>query len=322
MKAVIVDLQGKYAAALDETGSVVRIPDAAYRIGQEIELHTVPSARPNMRRKIAATAAAAVLVLGLGTGTAYALPCGTVSLDAASSIEYTVNCFNYVLDVKGADEEAETVLSEIGKTNLRHRPITQAIETTVEQIREDGWLDEEGSTLQIRTEGRTIRHSEQLQKQLDAELAGDIRVQEQDGKPEDRRRPEPEDAPVFTPKNGDPGSLNPDAYRIPQALPGNEQTPDIAEAQTAVPPEEPGAGTTPPIPDTAPGASFPDHPQPPEAPAVPIEGMNPPEGMNPSEGMNQPEGMNPPEGVAPPQGARDNPPSSMEPGGPAGEFPH
>ena len=36
MKAVIVDLQGKYAAALDETGSVVRIPDAAYRIGQEI----------------------------------------------------------------------------------------------------------------------------------------------------------------------------------------------------------------------------------------------------------------------------------------------
>ena len=103
MKAVIVDLQGKYAAALDETGSVVRIPNAAYRIGQEIELHRVPSARLNMRRKIAATAAAAILVLGLGSGTAYALPCGTVSLDAASSIEYTVNCFNYVLDVKGAD---------------------------------------------------------------------------------------------------------------------------------------------------------------------------------------------------------------------------
>ena len=47
MKAVIVDLQGKYAAALDETGSVVRIPDAAYRIGQEIELHL--EAEPPMR---------------------------------------------------------------------------------------------------------------------------------------------------------------------------------------------------------------------------------------------------------------------------------
>ena len=310
MKAVIVDLQGKYAAALDETGSVVRIPDAAYRIGQEIELHTVPSARPNMRRKIAATAAAAVLVLGLGTGTAYALPCGTVSLDAASSIEYTVNCFNYVLDVKGADEEAETVLSEIGKTNLRHRPITQAIEITVEQIREDGWLEEEGSSLQIRAEGRTKQHSEQLQKQLDAELAGDIRVQEQDAKPEDSRRPEPEDVPAFTPESGDPGSLNPDAYRIPQALPENEQTPDIAEAQAAVPPEGPGEGMTPPVPDTASEASFPDHTQPPEAPAVPMEGMTPPEGMKL------------PEGIAPPQGAKDNPPSSMEPGRPAGEFPH
>ena len=310
MKAVIVDLQGKYAAALDETGSVVRIPDAAYRIGQEIELHRVPSARLNMRRKIAATAAAAVLVLGLGTGTAYALPCGTVSLDAASSIEYTVNCFNYVLDVKGADEEAETVLSEIGKTNLRHRPITQAIETTVEQIREDGWLDEEGSSLQIRAEGRTERYSEQLQKQLDAELAGDIRVQEQDGKPEDSRRPEPEDAPAFEPENGSPGSLNPDAHSIPQALPGNERTPDITDAQAVIPPEEPGEGMTAPVPDTAPEASFPDHTQPPEAPAVPMEGMTPPEGLKP------------PEGIAPPQGARDNPPSSLEPGGPAGEFPH
>lgn len=304
MKTVIVDLQGKYAAALDETGSVVRIPNAAYRIGQEIELHRVPSARLNMRRKIAATAAAAVLVLGLGTGTAYALPCGTVSLDAASSIEYTVNCFNYVLDVKGADEEAETVLSEIGKTNLRHRPITQAIETTVEQIREDGWLDEESSSLQIRAEGRTERYSEQLQKQLDAELAGDIRMQEQDAKPENSRRPEPEDVPAFTPENGDPGSLNPDAYRIPQALPENEQTPDITDTQAAVPPEEPGEGMTPPVPDAAPEASFPDHTQPPEAPAVPMEGMNPPED------------------VAPPQGARDNPPSSMDPGRPAGEFPH
>ena len=155
-----------------------------------------------MRRKIAATAAAAILVLGLGSGTAYALPCGTVSLDAASSIEYTVNCFNYVLDVKGTDEEAETVLSEIGKTNLRHRPITQAIETTVEQIREDGWLDEEGSSLQIRTEGRTIRHSEQLQKQLDAELAGDFQLQEQDEKPENSRRLEPKDAPAFEPETG------------------------------------------------------------------------------------------------------------------------
>lgn len=304
MKAVIVDLQGKYAAALDETGSVVRIPNAAYRIGQEIELHRVPSARLNKRRKIAATAAAAVLVLGLGSGTAYALPCGTVSLDAASSIEYTVNCFNYVLDVKGADEEAETVLSEIGKTNLRHRPITQAIETTVEQIREEGWLDEEGSSLQIRAEGRTERYSEQLQKQLDAELAGDIRMQEQDAKPENSRRPEPEDVPAFTPENGDPGSLNPDAYRIPQALPGNERTPDITDAQAAVPPEGPGEGMTPPVPDAAPEASLPDHVQPPEAPAVPMEGMTPPEG------------------IAPPQGAKDNPPSSMEPGRPAGEFPH
>ena len=70
MKAVIVDIRGKYAAALDDTGSVLRIPNANYSVGQKIELHEVPRVRTRVRRRFATAAAAAVLILGLGTGTA------------------------------------------------------------------------------------------------------------------------------------------------------------------------------------------------------------------------------------------------------------
>jgi hypothetical protein len=307
MKAVIVDLQGKYAAALDETGSVLRIPNAAYRIGQEIELHEVPHARPNLRRRMAATAAAAVLVLGLGTGTAYAIPYGTVSLDATPSIEYTVNCFNYVLDVKAENEEAETVLSEVGKKNLRHRKITEAIETTVEQIREDGYLDEEDSTLQIRAEGRTERHSQQLQKQLDAEFARDLPMYGQDGKPELTEKPEPENAPAFFPEDGNPGGRNPDARTAPDAMPDSGQMPDFGDAQAKEAQEEMREGAMPSAPDAATEASFADRGSAPEAPV-------------------QSDGMIPPEGMAPPQGSQENPPPPFEhsgeqgPGGfPSGE---
>ena len=183
MKAVIVDIQGKYAAALDESGSVIRIPNANYAVGQKIELHEVPRVRMRAGRRLATAAVAAVLVLGIGTGTAYAVPYGTVSLESAPSIEYKINCFNYVLDVTAENEEAEAVLSEVGKKNLRHRPVTRAIETTVEQIRRDGYLDEEGSTLQIKTGGRRGKHNEKLQKRLEDDIMKDFAPRGQEGKP-------------------------------------------------------------------------------------------------------------------------------------------
>lgn len=308
MKAVIVDLQGKYAAALDETGSVLRIPNAAYTVGQEIALHDVPHARPNMRRRIAATAAAAVLVLGLGTGTAYAIPYGTVSLDATPSLAYTVNCFNYVLDVKAENEAAEAVLSEVGKKNLRHRPITQAIETTVEQIREDGWLDEEDSTLQIHAEGRTGQHAERLQKQLDAAFAETLPARGQDRKPEPSEKPEPENAPAFFPGDGSPEGRNPDAHIAPEALHENGQMADGGDVQVREPPEALREETMPPVRDTVPEAPLPEDPEVPSPP----EGIRPPQGSQEKLPLSFAPGEHGPEGF---------PSGESVPGEPAGEIP-
>ena len=135
MNAVIVDIRKKQAAALDETGRVVRIPNTNYEIGQTIELHEVKPVRtPTMLKRLSTGVAAAVLVAMIGTGTAYAMPYGTVTLDGDASLEYTINCFDYVLDVKGTNEEGEALLAEIDARHLRHHRIDSAVAATMERM--------------------------------------------------------------------------------------------------------------------------------------------------------------------------------------------
>ena len=143
MKAVIVDIRGGYAAALAENGEVRRVKNAAYEIGQEIELGEAAAVMKRRTltgslRQAGAIAAAAALVIFAGGATAYAIPYGTVSVEVNPTIEYTINCFDYVIGVKAANEEGEAVLEEIEAGNLRHRRIGDAIEATLKQIEKDG----------------------------------------------------------------------------------------------------------------------------------------------------------------------------------------
>ena len=163
MNAVIVDLKGKKAAALDENGNVIKIPNANYAIGQKIQLHAVSQKRAPSLKRIGTVAAAAALILSIGTGTAYAMPYGTVSLDADAAIEYTINRFDRVLSVRALNEEGEAVLADLDDHSLRFRPVEEAINTTLEQQE----LSREGApALQITTKTRDEHHTERLQEHL------------------------------------------------------------------------------------------------------------------------------------------------------------
>lgn len=170
MTAVIVDIKGKYAAALDEHGSIVKIPNANYTIGQEIELHPLSQKRAPSLRRIGTSAAAAALILAIGTGTACAAPYGTVTLEADSAIEYTINRFDRVLSVKALNEEGETVLETLDQDSLRFRPVDQAIAATLEQIapveEADNVEAQERRPIQITAVTRDEQHTERLQEHL------------------------------------------------------------------------------------------------------------------------------------------------------------
>ena len=164
MKAVIVDLLGGYAAALRDDGRVVKLPDAGYTLGQVIEVHE--RARSHWRRGFLSLAAAAALLLSIG-GAAYAVPYGVVTLDADSSIRYTINLFDYVLDVQAADEEGEALLAELDIRDVRHHRVDSAISSTMEQLERRGFFDDPDAAVLVSANTRSDRHTDRLHQELE-----------------------------------------------------------------------------------------------------------------------------------------------------------
>lgn len=177
MKVVIVDLKGRYAAALAENGEVKRIANNHYEIGQEIELYDIKEVRqprfaPRVIRRVVAVVAA-VIVLAVGSmATAYAIPYGTVSLESAPSIEYTINCFDYVIGVKALNDDGDAVLNEIDESKLRHHRIEDAIDTTVRQMEKDGYPDAENGSVAINVNTPDNDRSNRMKDDLNNKFNG------------------------------------------------------------------------------------------------------------------------------------------------------
>ncbi len=161
-----MDIKGNYAAALTAEGDVIRITDVDYTIGQNIEIRKVRPVRRKSLRQIGAIAAAAAMILSAGIGTAYALPYGTVSLDADSAIEYTINRFDYVLKVNALNEEGELLLAAMDSSQLCHHPIEQAVAATMELIEQSEVGDNTGDAVRIDADTPSERHTERLKERL------------------------------------------------------------------------------------------------------------------------------------------------------------
>ena len=117
MRAVIVELRKSRAAALADNGVVYLVDAKGRAVGQQIEVGV------RRRFKKPLTWAACVAVLGaMATTGVYAAydPYTVVSVDSETeSIEYTLNRFDQVLDVRPANEASEPMAQELrGKVVL------------------------------------------------------------------------------------------------------------------------------------------------------------------------------------------------------------
>ncbi len=176
MKAVIVEIRGNRAAALLEDGRFVSIPDNSYSVGQEITLLQRESFRikhhSSFRQRAAAIAASAVLVLSLGGGgLAYAMPYGTVSIDVNPSIEYTINRFDRVLRVSGANEDGQAVLEAIDRSQLLNRKIDDAVNATLSRLEEEGYLSGEEDAIVFSSGTGSEAHSASLAASLEEKFS-------------------------------------------------------------------------------------------------------------------------------------------------------
>ncbi|MCR5087951.1 MAG: hypothetical protein K6C08_00375 [Oscillospiraceae bacterium] len=333
MNAVIVDIKGRWAAALKEDGCVEKIPNAAYEFGQEIELfEKKPQAFRLPLRRISGLAAAAALVLALGAGTAYAMPYGVVSLDVNPAVEYTINCFDYVLSAHGVNEDGKELLETMDQSQLCHRKIEAAVSATMEQLEAADYLSGERNSVLVSAGTKSEAHSEKLLARLEEEsreagyefygeqvsmeevesareaglTAGRQQMIQRLGEingegfsPEDwAERPVQEIAEAFgRPAEGRPQNEAPQPADAAdeEALPGGERPDRSSEAEPPALPEQlPGEGLTPPF-----GAASDT-----EAAVTAASGESPAE---------VPQG-----GFAPPAPDGNHAP----PAGPGGDFPH
>jgi hypothetical protein len=139
MKAVVVELKNDFAAVLSDEGCIIKVKNNNYDIGQVIQINRPHSRLPKL---IGTFAASAAVFVALSVGAwAYASPYTYVSVDVNPSIEFNINRFDRVLDVKAVNDDGETILDQISLDNLKNKSIEAALTITVEQISESGYFD-------------------------------------------------------------------------------------------------------------------------------------------------------------------------------------
>ncbi|BCJ97858.1 anti-sigma-I factor RsgI family protein [Anaerocolumna chitinilytica] len=176
MKSIVVEIKGKYAAILSDDGSVTKIRNHNYAVGQEVLLEKAgyqPKAdnglllqekekgmimnKLHITKKLAVCAACVVLLL-LCSGTvawAYTSPYSYVSLDVNPSIYYTLNRFDQVINVKAVNDDGKVILEKINISGLKYKSIEKAILSTVQEITKEGYFTRDytqtvtGSAIQV-----------------------------------------------------------------------------------------------------------------------------------------------------------------------------
>ncbi|MEG1886494.1 MAG: hypothetical protein RR177_00045 [Oscillospiraceae bacterium] len=171
MKAVVVDIKGKFAAALSDNGCVVKALNQNYVIGQVIEVKNTTLRGTKLAVRISAIAAAFVLTFGMGAGFhAYFAPNSYVSMDVNPSIEYTLNMFGRVLSVTAVNEDGNKILQEFNLKDFNNKTINDVIKLTLAEIDKEGYFsgDKKGGIV-IATSGKNHAKAEAL-----AEALGEI----------------------------------------------------------------------------------------------------------------------------------------------------
>lgn len=138
MKGVIVEIRNDYVAVLSDNGSIIKVKNNNYQIGEEIQMKNTIKKSKKKIFALAASVACATLIVGTGVY-AYATPYSYVSLDVNPSIEYEVNRFDRVIDVTAVNDDGAEI---INKLDLENKTIGEAIHDTITEINEQGYFPE------------------------------------------------------------------------------------------------------------------------------------------------------------------------------------
>jgi len=169
MKAVITEIRGAKAAVLQDDGSIRLLENKNYKIGQVVELKTTKWY--NKATKWVAAAAAVLMITSGAVSYAYLNPVATVSLDVNPSIEFRVNSFDKVINVKAMNDDGEQILEEL---DLKGMEIEKAIEAALDEMVEQKFLDDADDKANVMI---SVQHkNEEKQEEMTVYLNGEVNV--------------------------------------------------------------------------------------------------------------------------------------------------
>lgn len=136
MSMVVLETKDKYAAVLKDDGSILKIFNDNYTVGQILTDVTLNKPRFNWVKPVASIAAAFLVVISLSV-VVLKTPTTFVSVDVNPSIEYELNIFNRVVKVSAKNDEGQQIIQNIKITNL---PIDVAVGETISTLTREKYL--------------------------------------------------------------------------------------------------------------------------------------------------------------------------------------
>lgn len=148
MKAVVMEIRGKWAAVLCENGEFRKVKKGNLKVGDSLDFIPESSGKilsiASFKRSLAASAAA-VFLLTAGTIGVYAynnvLPSSYVSLDINPSLEYSLNRKNHVIRVKGLNEEGREIADAL--SSHHNASLEEVLAQTKLLLTESNYLSED-----------------------------------------------------------------------------------------------------------------------------------------------------------------------------------
>lgn len=168
MKAVVLETRDREAAVLVNDGTV-RIVRGAYNVGDIIDYRI----RPRFVQWIAAAAAMLVLMggsAGLWIDRNY-VTYAEVSLDVNPSIVYSLNKRDRVLNVRAANEDAESIVAELEQDGVRFATLPDAVDRTIALLEDEGFLNEEQADyVLINVSADDVERQNRLSEEVEAAM--------------------------------------------------------------------------------------------------------------------------------------------------------
>ena len=162
MKAIIVEVKGKYAAVLTDDGIVSKIKNRNYEIGQEIVIKN----NSNKLIRMSVAAAAAIMIFATPAW-AYLAPYSYVSIDVNPSFEFLINRFDRVLTVKGFNDDGRELSKDINIDGLKNKEIQSAVKSVLNELKSKGYIIEgEEDSVIIATSSKSEAKKDTLSEKI------------------------------------------------------------------------------------------------------------------------------------------------------------